>query len=61
MESFWSGKNLKRIVRQSAIAADVSVVNAISATSPVFKVMVRPPSWIVDAPGEARGRAHVPI
>jgi hypothetical protein len=48
-ESFWDRLKLEPMIRQSAVAADVIAIVAISAKSPVFKVMVRPPSWIPDA------------
>jgi hypothetical protein len=42
MESFWSGENLKRIVRQSAIAADVIAVDTANALSPALKTILPP-------------------
>ncbi len=43
------------MIRQSAVAADGIAIVAISAKSPAFKVMVRPPSWILDAKAKAEG------
>ena len=49
-DSFWDKRNITNMVRQSAIAAEIIAVVAISARSPVLSIMSRPPTFEMPMP-----------